>query len=212
MKESRTGAFALGALLVALGILFLLQNFGIFGGIANLIWLVIFGAGGLAFLYVFAVNQQQWWAVIPGFVLLGLAVLIGFGDRLGSWGPSLFLGSIGLAFWVIYVVRREFWWAIIPAGTLTTLAFVAVLADRLPDMVVGGIFFLGLGATFGLVYLLTGHETRQRWALIPGGILGLLGVLLTLSMGGLINYVWALALIGVGVFLLSRTGIFSARR
>lgn len=208
MKENRTGALAVGALLVALGILFLLQNFGIFGGVANLFWLVLFGGGGLAFLCVFAMNQQQWWAVIPGFVLLGLAVLIGFGDKLGSWGPALFLGSIGLAFWVIFVVRREFWWAIIPAGTLSTLALVAVLADHLPGEVVGGVLFLGMAATFGLVYVLTGHESRQRWALIPAGILGVLGVLLTLSMGGLINYVWALALIGAGLFLLSRTGIF----
>ncbi len=208
MKDNRTGALAVGALLVALGILFLLQNFGIFGSVANLIWLVLFGGGGLAFLYVFATNQQQWWAVIPGFVLLGLAVLIGFGDKLGDWGPALFLGSIGLAFWVIFVVRRDFWWAIIPAGTLSTLALVAILADRLQGEVVGGLLFLGLAATFGLVYVLTGHESRQRWAIIPAGILGVLGLLLTLSMGGLVNYIWALALIGAGVFLLSRTGIF----
>ncbi len=145
MKDNRTGAFAIGALLVALGVLFLLQNFGLFSSFGDFVWLVLFGAGGLAFLYVFAVSPQQWWAVIPGFVLLGLAALIGFGDRLGAWGPALFLGSIGLAFWVIFVVRREFWWALIPAGTLTTLAFVSMLADRLPDMATGGIFFLGHG-------------------------------------------------------------------
>lgn len=208
MRENRTGAFALGALLVALGVLFLLQNFGVFASIVNLVWLVLFGAGGLAFLYVFAANQQQWWAVIPGFVLLGLAVLIGFGDRLGSWGPALFLGSIGLAFWVIYAVRRESWWAIIPAGTLTTLAFVAVLADRIDGLAVGGVLFLGLAATFGFVYLLTGRESRQRWSLIPAGILGIFGVLLILSLGGLINYIWALALIAAGVFLLSRARLF----
>lgn len=208
MKDNRTSVFAIGALLVALGVLFLLQNFGLFGSFGNFVWLALFGAGGLAFLYVFAVNPQQWWAVIPGFVLLGLAALIGFGDRLGSWGPSLFLGSIGLAFWVIFVVRREFWWALIPAGTLTTLAFVAMLADRLPDMAMGGVFLFGLAVTFGLVYLLTGPVERQRWALIPAGILGLLGVLLILSLGGLINYIWALGLIGVGVYLLGRARLF----
>lgn len=212
MKDNRTGAFAIGALLVALGVLFLLQNFGVFANIANLIWLVLFAAGGLVFLYVFATNQQQWWAVIPGFVLLGLAVLIGFGDRLGAWGPALFLGSIGLAFWVIFVVRREYWWALIPAGTLSTLAVVAALADQLPGEAVGGVLFLGLAATFGLVYILTGPASQQRWALIPAAILAVLGVLLTLSLGGLINYIWALALIGVGVYLLSRTGVFGARR
>lgn len=208
MKDNRTGAFAIGALLVALGALFLLQNFGLFGSFGNFIWLVLFGVGGLAFLYVFAVNPQQWWAVIPGFVLLGLAALIGFGDRLGNWAPAFFLGSIGLAFWVIFVVRREFWWSLIPAGTLTTLAFVSALADRIPEMAFVGIFFLGLAATFGLVYLLSGPVTRQKWALIPAGILAVVGVLLMLSLGGLINYLWALGLIGVGVYLLSRARLF----
>ena len=208
MKDNRTGTFAIGALLVALGVLFLLQNFGMFGNTSNFIWLVLFGAGGLVFLYVFAVNQEQWWAVIPGFVLLGLAVLIGFGDRLGSWAPGLFLGSIGLAFWVIFLIRREFWWALIPAGTLTTLAVIAVLAERVDGMALGGLLFLGLAATFGLVYLLTGQATRQRWALIPAGILGILGVLLTLSLGGLISYIWAIALIAVGIYLLNRAHVF----
>ncbi len=202
MKDNRTGSFAVGALLVALGVLFLLQNF-IFANIANLVWLIVFGVAGLVFLYVFAVNQEHWWAVIPGFVLLGLAAVIGFGDRLGNWGGALFLGSIGLAFWVIFLVRHDFWWAVIPAGTLTTLAFVAALAERLPDMASGGLFFLGLAATFGLVYLLSG-PVRQRWALIPAAVLAALGILLTLSLGGLINYIWALALIGVGVYLLTR--------
>lgn len=203
MKDNRTSSFAVGALLVALGALFLLQNF-IFANIANFVWLVLFGLGGLVFLYVFAVNQQQWWALIPGFTLLGLAVLIGFGDKLGDTAPGVFLGSIGLAFWVIFFVRREFWWALIPAGVLTTLAFVAAFASRVSGFAAGGIFFLGLAGTFCLVYLLSGAETRQRWALIPAGILGVLGILLTLSLGGLVNYLWALVLVGAGVFLLSR--------
>jgi hypothetical protein len=169
-----------------------------------MIWLLIFGAAGVTFLFVFASNRQQWWAVIPGFTLLGLAVLIAFGDTLGAWGGGLFLGSIGLSFWVIYAVRRDYWWALIPAGVLSTLALIAVLAESVDGMIVGGILFLGLAATFTLVYLLTG-EARQKWALIPAGILGAMGALLVLSLGGIVNYVWALALIVVGVYLLTRS-------
>jgi len=208
MNNSRTGALAVGALLVAFGVLFLLQNFGLFGRAENLVFLILFGAGGLAFLYVFATNQQQWWAVIPGFVLLGLSVLIGFGDKLGAWGGALFLGSIGLAFWVIYFVRRDFWWAIIPGGVLTTLAVVAALGENLRGMATGGIFFLGLALTFALVYLLPVEEGRQRWAAIPALVLGIFGLLLTLSQGGIINYVWAIGLIAAGVYLLTRSKLF----
>lgn len=203
MRNGRS-TIILGALLVIIGLVFLAQNFGLFGGLENLIWVVLFGAGGLAFLYVFAVNRENWWAIIPGFTLLGLAALIGLGDRLGALGGALFLGAIGLAFWVIYVLRRDFWWAIIPAGALTTLAVVAATADRVDGMVVGGFLFLGLAATFGLLYLLPTPEGRMKWALIPAGILGIMGLLMILSLGGVINYVVPIALILLGLAVVGR--------
>lgn len=211
MKDNRTGTLAIGTLLVVIGVLFLLQNFNVFGSIGDFVWMVLFGAGGLAFLYVFATNQQQWWAVIPGFVLLGLAALIGFGDKLGAWGGALFLGSIGLAFWVIYFIRRDFWWALIPGGVLTTLAVVAALGENLPGEMTGSIFFLGLAATFALLYFLPGAAGQTRWAIIPAAVLGVMGLMLMLSMGGLINYLWAIGLILAGVYLLYRAAPFTRR-
>jgi hypothetical protein len=131
-------------------------------------------------------------------------VLIGFGDSLGALGAALFLAAIGLSFWVIYFVRRDFWWAIIPGGALITLAVIAGLADSLPELMSGGILFLGLAATFGLVYLLSEPQERKRWALIPAGILAVMGLMLMLSLGNLINYLWAIALILGGGFLVAR--------
>jgi hypothetical protein len=203
--NTNRGALIVGGGLVILGLLFLLQNFGFLGGLEGLVWVVLFGLGGLIFLYVFATNREQWWAVIPGFTLLGLAALIGLGDRLGALGGALFLGAIGLSFWVIYFVRRDFWWAVIPGGVLMTLAAVAALSDLLPDRAAGGIFFLGLAATFFLVYLLPTTDGRMKWALIPAGVLAVLGVLVFLSLGGIFNYLWALLLIAAGVYLLTRS-------
>ena len=100
MKSSR-GYIGLGILLVVLGLLFLLQNFDLFNinVLGDLIWGVLFGAAGLVFLWVFASNLEgNWWAVIPGFTLLGLAGLVAFGDFLGEAGAALFLGAIGLSF------------------------------------------------------------------------------------------------------------------
>lgn len=202
--NNKRSSIILGALLVVIGLAFLAQNFGLFGGLENLIWVVLFGIGGLAFLYVFAANREQWWAIIPGFTLLGLAGLIGFGERLGALGGAFFLGAIGLAFWVIYILRRDFWWAIIPAGVLTTLAVVASTAEHVDGMAVGGFFFLGLAATFALVYLLPNPEGRMKWALIPAGILGVMGLLMILSLGGLINYIMPAALILLGLALVGR--------
>ncbi len=52
MKDNRTGTLTIGTLLVVIGVLFLLQNFNVFGSIGDFVWMVLFGAGGLAFLYV----------------------------------------------------------------------------------------------------------------------------------------------------------------
>lgn len=207
MKSNRS-YILVGILLVVIGFLFLLQNFGVFGGLENLIWTILFGAGGVAFLGVFFSNQEHWWAIIPGFTLLGLAFLIGFGEYMGAWGGALFLGAIGLSFWVIYLLRRDFWWAIIPGGALMTLALVAGLSGVVQDddgMAIGGILFLGFALTFLLVYLAPTPQNRMRWALIPAGILGVMGVLFLLSLGGFINYALAVGLILVGGFLVVRT-------
>jgi hypothetical protein len=42
---------------------------------------------------------------------------------------------------------------------------------------------------------------RMRWPLIPGGVLFLMGVLLTLSETGLLNVLWPVALILAGIYL-----------
>ena len=51
-KETRNAALW-GLLLIAAGIIFLLQNLGWFGGLTDLLWTGLFGGGGLIFLYIF---------------------------------------------------------------------------------------------------------------------------------------------------------------
>lgn len=213
MKRSYAPS-AFGLLLVGLGVLFLLQNFAILTFGWDLIWAVLFGVGGVAFVAVFLNNREQWWAIIPGFTLLGLAGLLGleaiFPESLGGWGGTLFLGAISLAFWVIFAIRRENWWAVIPGGVLLTLALVAGLAEITGGEVTGGLFFLGLAATFGLVYLLPTPEGRMKWAIIPASILGAMGVLILMATTPFINYLGPAALILVGLYLVYRS--FVARR
>jgi hypothetical protein len=197
-----------GVLLIVVGILLLLQNLGILAGLVALTWSLLFGAAGMVFLYVFLTNRTRWWALIPGFALLSLAVLIALdqflpeiGDVLGG---TLFLGGIGLAFWVIYFINREHWWAVIPGGVLFTLALVAGLSPVLEGIETGGVFLLGLGLTFGLLSLLPTPQGRMRWALIPAGVLLAMGLVITTAATGIIKYLWPAALILVGLYLLFR--------
>ena len=205
MERSRTYT-GLGVLLVALGGLFLLQNFGFLGDIGNLIWGALFGLGGLAFLWVSIANREHWWALIPGFALLGLAGTLFLSDLDIARGLTggFFLGSIGVAFLIIYIIRREHWWAIIPAGALLTLALVATVSSSLPGEVGGSLFFFGLAATFGALYLLPTPMDQQSWPLIPAGVLAIIGLLVLASGGNMLGLVVPFALMALGGIIVFR--------
>ncbi len=196
-----------GILLIAVGVLFLLQELDILT-IGDLIWPLLFGAGGLIFLYVFVSDRAQWWALIPGCTLLGLAGLMAWEqlapESAGAWGATFFLGGIGLGFLLITLNNREFWWAIIPAGTLLTVAFVAGLSSVLEGVAVAGVLFLGLALTFAVLYLVRTPQGRMKWALIPAAILLVVGLGVMAFSESVLQYLWPLALIGVGVYFLVR--------
>ena len=202
-------------LLIALGILSLLSNLEIFVGGLDLFWALLFGAGGALFLYVFLSNRENWWAIIPGFVLLSIGVLIAlerFAPRgIGDWGGVLVLSGIGLAFWAIYFVKREHWWAIIPGSVMLTIAIVVGLSSPLENAGIdtGGVFLLGLGLTFGLLALLPSPQGRMKWALIPAAVLLVIGLLITAAAAELVQFIGPAALILVGLYLILR--VFRSR-
>ena len=203
----------LALLLIGAGLVFLLDSLQILE-IGALPWAVLIGAGGLAFLSVFFLDRAQWWALIPGLILLSVAVLIFAGELLPEfeeeWGGTIVLGGVALAFWAVYLVRRDFWWAIIPGGVLLTVAVITGLSTVLEGDLVGALFFLGLGLTFALVALMPTPEGRMKWALIPAGILTIMGLVILAAAGAVFGYIWPLVLILAGLFLLLR--LFTARR
>ena len=146
-----------GGLLVLGGIVFLLQNLGILE-LSGYFWALLFGLGGVFFLSFFVQMRANWWALIPGFTLLSIAILLflseiapGLADMIGG---SIVLAGIGLSFFVIYIIQRAQWWALIPGGVLLTLAVVAGLDETL-SIDTGAVFFLGLGAGLtwgGVIY------------------------------------------------------------
>ena len=188
----------LGAALVLLGGLMLLERFGLFTGAASIFCGLVFLAGGAYFLYRFALAPNaEWWAVIPGSALAG----IGVSSLLpGHWGGLFFLGFLGAGFFVVYLTsRNERWWSLIPGGVLVTLGVISVLTNVFGARETGGIFFLGLGLTFLLVAVLA----SAQWAYIPGLILLLMGAVLGYTpFGGYLNYVWPAALILAGLILI----------
>ena len=113
----------LGALLLFFGVIGVLQAFNIVafeGEWWGVFFGVIFAVAGGAFLYVLAKNRSNWWAAIPGFSLLGIALTILSSALFPTWGGrfggAFVLGFIGLSFWIIYFLSADRWWRSSPAG------------------------------------------------------------------------------------------------
>ncbi|HET91494.1 MAG TPA: hypothetical protein ENN99_12275 [Chloroflexi bacterium] len=196
-----------GVLLILFGVLALLQSLGILEGALTLLWGLLFGAGGVLFLYTFLSDRTNWWAIIPGFVMLSIGVLLGLEfvapDLGGNWGGPLVVGGISLAFWIIYFTRRDQWWAVIPAGVMLTITLVIALSNLWEGFDAGGIFLLGLGATFGLLALLPTPDGRMTWASIPAAVLSVVGLIVTASIE-IVHYIWPISLILAGLHLVYR--------
>jgi hypothetical protein len=197
-----------GVALVLIGALLLAEQFGLLGPMQLSFAVFLFGIPAVMFLLTFAFDRRQWWALIPGCVLLGLAAVV-FNEAnhyaSSMVSGAIFLFSVGVPFWLIYVIKR-WWWALIPGGVMTVLAIMPIIAnDFLPGQVIGGIFFLGLAAVFALVRLATLPNPDMGWAWWPAGILAIFGALtLLLGTASIAQYIWPIVLIVLGAWLLLR--------
>ncbi len=196
IRDRRT---QLGLALVALGLLALLSEFGLFAGLGRIVGLILFGAAGVLVLGMYRSEPRRIWMLPVGFGLLGLGVA----SLDLPWGGGVFLGAIGLGFLAIWLTdpQRESWWALIPTGVLLTLGVVATYDEWLAPRgdFAGTLFFLGLAATFAVLYLLP--SVNQQWAIWPALALGVVA-LLTMSFQG--GWVVPILLIAVGAWLLTR--------
>jgi hypothetical protein len=199
----------IGGILLLLGGFFLLQTLNIIpqtGDVAEMVVSVFFIAGGSIFLMVLSQNlNENWWAVIPGCVLLGIGFLIFSGTYFPAianvWGGGMFLGSIALAFWVTYFLKPEQrWWAMIPAGTLTTLSLIAVdpISRWIPAEF---LFFGGMSATFAMVALLAKPSGQFNWAWIPSGVMLMIALIVGMSSNNMRMVFPILLILGGGLVL-----------
>jgi hypothetical protein len=195
-----------GILLILAGALFLLQEFNFITNAFGVLFAVLMAIAGAVFLYAYTTNRTQWWTLIPGVSLLGLAVLIILNDLFpaygGEWGGAIFLGGIGLCFLFIYLTNRELWWTIIPAGVMLTLGAIVILDSYMGDT--EGILFIGLGLTFALLGLVRTPQGRMTWAFIPALVLVIFGLLVTSALSNLVAYVIPALLILVGGYIILR--------
>lgn len=205
MRKNAEPRLVLGVLLIAAGGLFLLQNLGIIPEAASLFWSIAFFVGGVGFLYVLYTDRSQWWAVIPGFTLIGVSGVIALSELgFGNAGAAFILAMIGFSFWIIFSLNREYWWAIIPGGVLSSVALLVLVEPLLTDEGPVGLMFLGFAGTFLAVRFLADTTAEMRWAYIPAAIFGVMGVLFLVAAISLFEYVFPAAILLAGLYLVWR--------
>jgi hypothetical protein len=183
MQRSRW-AILWAVVLILGGAILLAQNLHLLGQFEAPIWTFIFGGVGVLFLLdAISSRGNDWWALIPGCVLLGIAATIFLAERdiRGEWVGSVMLFSIALPFLLIYVIKRgSFWWALIPGGVVTAVAIIPILTLKLPGEVIGTYVMWAIAVPFWVVYL---ANRRNWWALIPAGVMTVVGIIPILTLG-----------------------------
>jgi len=109
------------------------------------------GVIGLSFLAVYITHREHWWALIPGGVMVTLAVVAGLGSNIEDdaiTGGVFFLG-LGMTFLLVAILPNpagKMTWAFIPAAVLVILgmSMVAFTANLIPYLV--ALIFIVVGA------------------------------------------------------------------
>lgn len=86
----------------------------------------------LPFLVVFLRNRDQWWALIPAYVLLAVGVMVGLigqGVLDDLLIPAYVMFAIAIPFFVVYVRNPKQWWALIPGGIMAVIGLSFLIAE-----------------------------------------------------------------------------------
>ncbi|NSW53668.1 MAG: hypothetical protein HPY85_14300 [Anaerolineae bacterium] len=110
-------------------------------------WVAFFilGSIGLAFLLVYLVDRRNWWALIPGGVMVSVGSLVLTGEV-----AYLFLGMGATFALVALLAGKDNWWAWIPCGVLATMG-IGFLFFSESAGTVGKFFFPALLILFGII-------------------------------------------------------------
>ena len=172
---------------------------GVFGGLAVVIALATNNVGsaavasplffGLLLPFVaayFTDRTRNWWALIPGGVMLFLALVTLLVDSAGGeWVGAMFLLLVGLAFLAVYFNNRTRTWALLVAyifGVLSIAPMLAAFGDEAAYF--GSVFLFAVALPFFILYF---RFAENWWAIIPAGVMTVLAVITTLAIAGFIN-------------------------
>lgn len=211
--DNHKNSLLIGGFLMLLGGLILADNLGYIYLHDKMLMSVIFlGLGGYL-LFRHAQSKRMGTLIFSAiFLLIGLSILIEStrivdNDLIGT----LFLCGAGTMFAAGYVRNPEKWGLVIPAGVFMTLGLITLL--NLSDLhffhhdLEAGTFFLGLGFTFGYLYLIRNEQNKLEWAKVPAVILILFSgfLYMTTTNSILTNMILPVTFIALGGYLVLKS-------
>jgi hypothetical protein len=195
-------AIVWGGLLIVVGALLLVEAVT---DLSPWIWVVLLVAAAVVATALYSTDRTDLWMLITTYALWAIAVLVVLLtlNILRDEAVAFYvLLAIAMPFLAVYYRNRTQWWALIPAYVLIVIGLMILLTEMglLGDLLVPAYVLMAIAVPFFVVYL---RDRRLWWALIPGGILAVIG-LSFLVAGAAIEYIGALVLVLVGVGVLVR--------
>ena len=131
-------------------------------------------------------RARNWWALIPGGVMLFLALTTLLVDLAGGeWVGSMFLFLIGLSFLVVYLNNRTRTWALLVAYILGVLSIAPAMASGGETAAYyGPVFLFAVALPFFIIYF---RGADKWWAIIPAGVLTTVSIIAALAIAGFIR-------------------------
>ena len=121
---------------------------------------IFLGGIGAAFWLVFLMNRDNWWAVIPGGVLITLAIVAGVDPFVkGDFTGGIFMLGTGLTFTLVSLIptpQGQMRWAFIPAAVLLIIGIFLITPMVSILKFVWPVFLILLGGFFIVRNMKTG--------------------------------------------------------
>jgi hypothetical protein len=139
----------------------------------------------IPFFVVYFRSKKNWWALIPGYVLLLIAVMLLWTEVLG-FNDDFFAGILMIGFAIpflyVYFKDKQRWWALIPAYVFLLLGVLITLEEgfHVGDEAIAPGILAGIGLPFLYVYF---RNRDNWWALIPA-----YAMLILATMIGLLEF------------------------
>lgn len=201
-SKSRTSGYVWGGLLIVIGVMALLDTFY---ELSAWIWVAILTVGGLAIYGVYAIDRTERWLLIISYAMLaiaGLVTLLTLAVLDDPYVATYVMFAIAIPFLFAFLQNRTRWGLLIPAYVLFVIGIFVPLTELgvLNDAVTVTFILFAIAIPFFVVYI---RNTKNWWALIPGGILAIIGLAFLIAEGS-VEYIFGAVFIVAGLLIVLR--------